>query len=268
MGQGASRLPPSSITNQRGDRYPESAFLGEGFPRRGNYPGTGRSRTEVGGSGTVLRGQPGSQATSYSATDYNTRIGRQESQGVVEARRNRTERGARDHPSQHTMESRELGATPWLIPENREDRRLVYQSGVSGATNMDQTRERTRNANANTIRPRSDTTWTVRMYRTQSIQARHGVEWVTVDEAAPSPDEPRSQAKRSNVTVSHHDTAGSGRPSRHRPAHINESGRIHYDGIEGLTPTKRRRDEREDWGSDSPGRRLTYERSEDVPQQL
>ena len=260
----ASRLPPKPITPQRGDRYAESAYQRQGFPRSDPCPETRRSRTEAGGPSIVLRGQPGSQATSYYAMDYYTRIGHQESQAVTEARRIRTERRVGDHPSQYSIGSRESGMTSWCIPENREDRRPVYQSGGSRVTDMERSREK---STTSTTRPKSDTAWTVRMHRAQTIQARHGVDWVTVDEAAPSPNEPRSLTKHSNVTVSHHDTAGSGRPSRHRPAHNDEPGRIQYDDIEGLTPTKRRRDEREEWRSESPGRRLTYERpGEDVPQ--
>ena len=85
------------------------------------------------------------------------------------------------------------------------------------------------------------------MHRIQPAQARRGVDWVTLDEAAPSPDEPRSLyiARPIRVAVSHHDTADSGGPSRHRSTPVNERGRSRSDDIEGFTPNERQRDDRE-----------------------
>ena len=88
----ASQLPPKPITPQQGDRYAESAYQRQEFPRSDPCPETRRSRTEAGGPSIVLRGQLGSQATSYYAMDYCTRFGHQESQAVTEVRRIRTER--------------------------------------------------------------------------------------------------------------------------------------------------------------------------------
>ena len=148
-----------------------------------------------------------------------------------------------------------------------KDRRRLYQSWVSTGRRVDGSREETPNTNFSVPQTRAGSTWTVRMYRMQPAQARHGVDWVTLDEASPSPDKPRSLARPIRVALSHQDTADSGGPSRHRSTPVNGRKRSQNDEIEGFTPNKIQRDHREGRMTGSSNRRLKLELLEgNVPQ--